>query len=148
MINTVMHTIDIFESIIEGQRINSLFDQYGGKVMPFSQLPREAQQSILEYTKEGRSPDEVKSKEYGLVNIPMETMVNHIMTHNDEISDSFDSWEKYHEWYMTKNDVTTHKRILPVTLSPYDDETLQDGWHRLHTYYHNGLKVVPAIMFV
>lgn len=143
-----MRTGDIFQIIVEGQAVEGLFKQYGGKVMPFAQLPKEAQQSILEYTKEGKSPKEVKAGNYGLVNIPMEVMVNHIMTHNDEIRDNFESFDQYHQWYMDDNAVEPHKQIRPVTLSPYDEETLQDGWHRLHTYYHNGVKTVPAIMFV
>jgi len=145
-----MHTIDLFKSIItEGQATRGLFKQHGGQIVPFAQLPKPAQQSILEYAREGsKTPQEVKAGQYGLVNIPMESLVAHIMQHNDEIRDNFESFDDYHKWYMTKNEVRAHKQVRPVTLSPYDDETLQDGWHRFHTYYHNGLKTVPAIMFV
>jgi hypothetical protein len=142
-----MRIQDLYQPIMEGQAVQGLFDQYGGKVMPFGDLPKEAQLSILEYT-QARSPEMVKAAQYGLVNIPMEALTDHIMAHNDELKDDFDSFEQYHEWYMTKNKIRQHSQVRPVALSPYDDETLQDGWHRLHTYYHNGLKTVPAIMFV
>jgi len=150
VVNINMDTKDLFESLVtEGSAANDLFTRYGGQVMGFSQLPKPAQQSILEYMRGGGSSSkEVTGREYGLVNVPMEALVNSIMTNNDEIRDNFENFDQYHEWYMNNTDVKLHKNARPVTLSPYDDEVLQDGWHRLNAYYHQGLKTVPAILFV
>jgi hypothetical protein len=34
-----------------------------------------------------------------------------------------------------------------VILSSSDDETLQDGWHRLHSYVRAGHADIPAVFY-
>lgn len=35
----------------------------------------------------------------------------------------------------------------PVIMSSFEDETLQDGWHRFHIYVANGHSDIPVIFF-
>ena len=64
-----------------------------------------------------------------------------------EIADSFKSWAEYHRWYCDQGDVPTHSNNerWPVLLSRRDDETIQDGWHRFHSYTRDGVAEIPAV---
>lgn len=48
-----------------------------------------------------------------------------------------------------EGDIPDHPKTnrWPVILSSTDDETLQDGWHRLHCYIAQGARVIPAIFY-
>jgi hypothetical protein len=35
----------------------------------------------------------------------------------------------------------------PVIMSPFEDETFQDGWHRFHIYVANGHPDIPVIFY-
>lgn len=125
-----------------------LFRKNGGKVYTFAQLPNLAKKAILEYTyHNGDIPlDTVKARRYGLVNIPMEKMIESIME-DEEIAENFDTFGEYHRSYEYWDEPSsTYNQLWPVILSDYNDETLQDGWHRFHAYYERGVKTVPAIL--
>lgn len=62
---------------------------------------------------------------------------------------TFRDFDEYHEWYVSQGKMPDHPTaaLWPVILSSTPDETLQDGWHRLHDYYRKGIEMVPAVYF-
>jgi hypothetical protein len=93
------------------------------------------------------------TKRFGYVRIPMEALQESILKDPWLVSDvrAFGSYEEYDEWlhgqpgFRTTKQPTTNR--WPVILSSTDDETLQDGWHRLHAYYHQGAEMIPALYY-
>lgn len=89
---------------------------------------------------------------FGYVMIPMGALMGSILKDPwlTEIK-KFESHEDYDQWlhkqlgFRSTEYPPTNR--WPVILSSMDDETLQDGWHRLHAYYHQGAKMVPAIYY-
>lgn len=123
------------------------------------ELPEEVQSSsVREIRKEFREllpwfRKKYGSKRFGYVVIPMEAIKESILEDPylvEEIG-TFDSYEAYDEWlhgqpgFRTNVHPTTNR--WPVILSSEDEETLQDGWHRLHAYYHQGARMVPALYY-
>jgi len=84
---------------------------------------------------------------WGMACIPVERMKAAIMA-DAEIADSWASWEDYSKWYMAGG-VGAHSNEdrCASLLSNHDDETLQDGWHRLHCYIAAGNVDVPVVFF-
>lgn len=136
-----------------------------GTIMKFSDIPiPEIQLSIYQYLVEreiwdnlGEANEQVLEKvskkygdkEFGIVTLPMKELTDHIMKTNIEIGDDFDSFEDYHQWYMRGDGVDkrdNHK--WAVALSGTKGESLDDGWHRLHSYYSQNVPKVNAYWFL
>lgn len=85
---------------------------------------------------------------FGVALLPSEKVRTAIMN-DPEISMNHSSWEAYHDWYSITGDLPKHRKSnrWPVILSSDDDETLLDGWHRLHCYMRRGDDTVPAVFF-
>lgn len=83
--------------------------------------------------------------------IPTERLTAAVMR-NPVLAGDFESWADYHKWYVTNMDMPTYQvvrnRMWPVILSSYDDETLQDGWHRLNHYIQRGAECIPGLFYV
>ena len=92
---------------------------------------------INDYESTGR----LRHKSFGYGVVPMKILT-------DEITDrlGYDSFEEYHKDY---GDNTDHgSSVLPVILSFDNDELIEDGWHRFHSYYRKGLKNIPVVVFM
>lgn len=119
----------------------------------FEKLPPEYQMSIRQYTSEGLSEEEfvdhIPNYKFLYGEVPTEVLVKEIeRVHKAEIGDSFDS---YHQWYLGQGYIPDHgpENRWPVTLSEYyEEEVLEDGWHRLHDYYRKGHKTIPVVEWV
>lgn len=94
---------------------------------------------IDDYMSVGRNKN--KSFAYGLV--PMNVLTK-------EIADrmGYDSFEEYHQEYKQGYLPDHGKSVLPIILDFNNDELIEDGWHRFHSYYKKGLKNVPVVMFM
>jgi hypothetical protein len=92
------------------------------------------------------------SKKFGYVEIPMEVLIKQVMR-DEWMKEDFHQmkdFEQYHRWYVKQGGMPNHSttQLWPVILSSdYNEETLQDGWHRLNDYYRKGVEVVPAVYF-
>jgi hypothetical protein len=68
-----------------------------------------------------------------------------------EIAEDWPDWKAYHQWYCGQDSgpAVDHPRRnrWPVILSTFDDETLQDGWHRLHCYIRQGARKIPVVFY-
>ncbi len=152
------------------RRNKALVRKYGGKVMPFQSLPLPAQLAAAHYMAiDGEAwevpPDfdrkkDFKSllpwfrgkygtKKFGYVEIPTEVLTAEVMKDDEEVG-RFKDFDEYHRWYIgLPGGIPNHpkKDRWPVILSSFEEETLQDGWHRLHTYYHQGAEMIPALYY-
>jgi len=92
------------------------------------------------------------SKRFGYVEIPMEVLTKQVMRDQwmKEDMPNLKDFEQYHRWYVRQGGMPDHPLtdLWPVILSTnYEEETLEDGWHRLHDYYRKGVEIVPAVYF-
>lgn len=125
----------------------------------FRDLPESAQKAIFHYAAEDGDAWPEESLEeairvhgdeiFGYAEIPMSTLTEQIMRDSEMVESPFSSFADYHAWYVEKNVVPSYPKtdLWPVILSPFEDETLQDGSHRLHDYYRKGVERVPTISF-
>lgn len=125
---------------------------------PFESLPPHFQESIREYTLEG-IPDEEEFRQhmakYGFLigEVPTEVLIREIERVQGGRGEIDPDFEKYHQWYIDERagPMPDHgpKNRWPVTLSQYyEEEVLEDGWHRLHDYYRKGHKTIPVMEWV
>lgn len=159
-------------------RNKKLIRAYGGRAMPFTDLPVPAQLAIAWYMAvdgdvwelprgynpykpaSGSIQQEFQSmlpwfrikygtKKIGYVEIPAEALIETIMQDEDFDQERFKDFDQYHEWYVQGQRMPDHPATgrWPVTLSNNNEETLQDGWHRLHDYYRKGSRTIPAVYF-
>lgn len=138
------------------RRNKKLIEQVGGVRLPYGELSRAAQQAILTYMSEGEYAGDLEDLEkrlrkgtFGYSEIPTKVLTREI-AQDPEIAHQFEgSFAKYHEWYLRQGHIPDHpaRSRWPVILSPFEEETLQDGWHRLHDYYRKGARKIPVVWF-
>ena len=82
----------------------------------------------------------------GVVSIPRRVLEESIMADFD--LDEFRSFSDYHRWCISQKFMPNHKNHdWPSILSQMEDETFEDGWHRFHSYYRQGLEIFPCAFF-
>ena len=143
------------------------------QILPFAELPLPYQMAMVWYmaidgeawdcpelfdlpeiTKadvEKRMPHFIEhygTRPFGVVTLSSETLKSAVMD-DEEIASSFSSWEDYHEWYTSHSDMPAHghENRWPVILWNGNTETLQDGWHRFHSYIRDGHSDIPVIFY-
>jgi len=131
-------------------RNRRLVKQHGRDVrcLPFSKLPSPFRKAIEVYHEGAGAPLPKANHKFGTAVVPMNTLIEEILD-DDELS-NFATWEAYHAWYISSGSsghVPTHREQWAVILSNDDGETLQDGWHRLHSYYRDGDENVRVIWY-
>ena len=86
---------------------------------------------------------------FGAVEIPTEVMASEIMKAIETSIGKFKSIREYQEWYRKNCSIPSYssKNRWPCILSD-DDEVLQDGWHRLHSYIQAGHKTIPCVYYL
>ncbi len=139
-----------WQELMEGSSEN-LFRQYGGKIMEFSELPISAQKAIDNYMNVDGDDDfeYANALLFGYVMIPTEELIKVCWNAPDnEMRDDYKDWQEYHTAYWKHEDESNYVNHLtemrPVILN--DGEGVEDGWHRLHWYYRNGVKQIPAVL--
>jgi len=84
---------------------------------------------------------------FGMVDIPTKVMIKAVMQEKD-VKKDFESWSDYHQWYKDSGYVKhPRKNRWPSILSSFDDEVMEDGWHRFHCYAGRGDKTIPCIYY-
>lgn len=86
--------------------------------------------------------------EFGVATAPSGLFKDAMMA-DPEIADEFSSWDGYAAWYAKHRDVPNHsaENRWPAILSDHDDEIIQDGSHRIHSYLAAGHVDVPLIFY-
>lgn len=123
------------------EALPDLIDRYGHVLFGYAAVPFQSIITALQQAKPHFTADNVR-----------------LFGHED--------FATYHAHYMAKvpyavtvpgkhgRMVTLHRgqppggsEVWPIFLDGVNGEVLQDGWHRLHQYYAQGLQSVPAIFF-
>jgi hypothetical protein len=88
-------------------------------------------------------------QQFGVASLPTSDLKRAVMA--GEELEVWADWDAYHHWYClpSSGPVPDHPKLgrWPVVLSSTSEETLQDGWHRLHCYARQGARVIPAVFF-
>lgn len=188
-------------SLERSKPVDALIRRNGGKVVPYRDLPPEAQLAIAHYMSiDGEAWDPppwvrtfwndrkvrpadpadtaewrkrfVRSRKwfvdrhgdvpFGWVLLPMRELTAVVLddvlrSHLDvEEGETFADFDEYHEWYKRAGPFAGRGQpegkgtVWPVILdtnASAGHEPLQDGWHRFHQYYDQGLEVVPAVYY-
>lgn len=93
--------------------------------------------------------DLVGSCLFGVARLSVST-VKHAVLQDPEIAGHYADWNAYRNgMWAGRSGIPNHAttRRWPVILSSTDDETLQDGWHRLHCYLAQGARFIPAVYY-
>jgi hypothetical protein len=131
-----------------------LVRRYGGKAVPFGKLPKLAQRAIRTRGREHLDPDDPvpkidPNKLFGYVELPMKALQHAIVAaiKREHPEAPFDDFAGYHQWYTsTSHGIPNHKEVWPIELDMQaDNQIIDDGSHRFHSYVKSGLKMVPAI---
>jgi len=161
---------DLIKKVLKESRNRNWYDYL--KTTSFKELPFEYKKSLIIYMYEGpvvdwsldldrdivsqddklinilindyESTGRLRHKSFGYGLVPMKVLT-------DEIPDrlGFDSFKEYHKDYVGDNIVTDHgNSVFPIILDFDNDELIEDGWHRFHSYYMKGLKKVPVVVFM
>ena len=139
------------------------------KTYRFKDLPQESKDAVVLYMMGSRAEKKDAKANFG---VPFQKLVKEFELDNGgarfslyfipmgDIAKRFeelhlqdfgvDSFDEFQKQYGDAEYVPEHKnKSWPIILD--DDnpgEFMQDGWHRLHSYWKSGLKSVPAIEFV
>jgi hypothetical protein len=90
------------------------------------------------------------NKKFVYVEIPVNLLTKAIMQNpHSELYEDFTvkgkTFQDYHEWYV-KGPLEFHvNHKWPVILGDLHYDILQDGWHRFHDYYRQGVELIPAL---
>jgi DNA topoisomerase-1 len=114
--------------------------------VPFADLPSSAKGAVLQWVSEGDVIDpaeHVNKFVYDVEVLPIEEAKRRAMQVPDIAADFGDDWAAYHAAYMAL--VPDDPRMVNppgerwgVITSPYSDEFIIDGWHRLHRFVRDG----------
>jgi len=85
---------------------------------------------------------------FGVATVPTDAMKASVMA-DDEIRDDFESWDAYQAQYNAGATAPEHGRTdrWPCIMASHEDETLQDGWHRFHSYCRAGDVDIPVVFY-
>lgn len=142
-----------------------LVKRYGGRVIPFRRLPLTAKLALVHYLavqhEAWPSPEhndirlalpfydaEYGGVKFGIASLPTKALADEIIR-DPELAEEYGTFERYHRWYVSHGSMPSHPTTSrwPIILSDFEDETIDDGWHRFHNYYDQGARVVQAIWF-
>ena len=80
--------------------------------------------------------------------LPTEAVKKVILTHHEEISEDWDSWDEYKAFYGTE-EIPQHSEDnrFPCLAPTGEPEIFEDGWHRLHSYINQGHLTIPILEY-
>jgi|TARA_Y100000034_G_C6675939_1_gene296955 cobalamin biosynthesis Mg chelatase CobN len=84
--------------------------------------------------------------EFGYVILPVDALLDFWRNCKSDANEHFEDFDAYHKWYQNEGNHITNP-TWPVILSNFDDEILQDGWHRFHAYIELGANEIPAVWY-
>lgn len=117
---------------------DELLSRYGGKKMPYGDLPQPYQKSLTQWMVVEGENDEYEAETYGVVEVPMDDILRIIYDQLGE-GQSFDKfWGDGKHGYGPK-----YSERWPIIWSNLGWE---DGMHRLMTYRARGETTVPVVI--
>lgn len=87
--------------------------------------------------------------EYGHMVVPVKHMIKEWKKIDSDGKHDFGGiFKKYHEWYQSASKYRTPMpSTWPVILSSFDDELLEDGWNRFHSYVASGAELIEVLWY-
>lgn len=92
---------------------------------------------------------------FGMVTIPVGAikeayLARHNVYQNEDERFPFETFDELHQWYLKHCGIPKHPRRnrWPSILSCQDDELLEDGYHRFHSYIEHGYRTIPCVFFI
>lgn len=86
--------------------------------------------------------------EFGIVDVLTKELIREMWGTNSLLVEEYDTFEEYHEWFVSSDSgYMRDNPTWPVILSSFDDELLQDGWHRFHSYVKIGAEKITCIWY-
>jgi hypothetical protein len=122
----------------------SLFQQYGGKVFTYRELPAPGKRAIKQYFVDEAGANVPATAKFGYALIPTEALAAAIGGGSDG---DWPDFPTYHQWYLDQGHMPDYtKQAFAVILDADDDEVIWDGWHRFHDYVRKGFKTIPCVL--
>lgn len=88
---------------------------------------------------------------FGYAEIPTNVLTASVMHDEHVVEHGFNNFDDCHAEFAATEQLPNHRRTKrwPAILSSQDEhkETLQDGWHRFHSYYEAGDKTIPVVFY-
>lgn len=134
-------------------RHEALIAPYNPQRFAFADLPQPAKDAVMQYMHEGNIDDMdtwLLQFTYVLAELPVEAFKAAVMEDWDTRDGGYKSFAEYHAWYVGQGEpITDHgPSHWPAILSSWDGETLEDGWHRVHSYIRAGHATIPVLGLV
>lgn len=121
----------------------------------FDDLSPVAQTAIAHWSDEDdATPEELiegaRQFEWQEIVVSVQSLIKRVMTDKDTAA-YFGGWQAYHEWYLADDHVPDHGASRWPVIEGLAGEaatgtaTLDDGWHRFHSYVRAGDPTVPVL---
>jgi len=94
--------------------------------------------------------EEDGKQKFKKANIPTAVLMREIFERHVDIradNPTFEDYMKSYEDYTTVPDHSRRNR-WPVIMSGFDDDIIEDGWHRFHCYITQKQRTIPCVFFV
>lgn len=121
-----------------------LMNSFNGKVIKYKDLPQCSKNSIDVYYREEYEIDIDADDLFMYAEIPMIELIKAIDVPID-LRKSIKTFDEYHKWYIDGGDIPSHEGIWALVFADEEDDIIEDGWHRFHSYVEKGIKTVPCI---
>lgn len=124
-----------------------------GQWVAFDDLSPVAQTAIEHWDDEATAEelaDAARQFEWQEIVVSVESLIERVMAAGDTRT-YFGTWQAYHEWYLTDDYVPDHGTSRwPIIeglagAAAVSEATLDDGWHRFHSYVRAGDTHVPML---
>jgi hypothetical protein len=139
------------------------------KTVAFSELPKEYQTALIVYFYEGDVADwsldepiekilndenllnvliddyqkikRNRHKSFGYGEIPSELLTVAVTKRL-----GYNSWDDYHTNYIHSDNTDHGNSVIPIIMNFDNEELIEDGWHRFHSYIRKGMKLIPSVV--
>ena len=133
------------QGLAEGQEISGkqLLTRFKGKILPYSKLPKPAQDSLTRYmVGEGENEDYQKQR-YGYAEVPTRDIMKLVYDQNNEGQSFDDFWDVSKALSFRPKYPKTS--IWPIIWGGYG---MEDGYHRLERYIKLGIPTIPVVIII
>ncbi len=118
-----------------------LIKRYGGKIVAFRSLPKEAKDALHQYMMVEGDNQDYKTQKYSLIQVPTEDLMKLIYG-------QLNGGQTWDEFWGDETDYKPNyskKSVWPILWGSLGWE---DGSHRFEQYRKNGLKTVPVLVII
>lgn len=118
-----------------------LFNKFNGTYIEYDKLPECARKAIDIYFVNEFGITYESNDIFGYVVVPLNELIIAVQNSDEDYVD----FEKYHQDYMSRGDVSSHETVWALILDLYSNDIILDGWHRFHSYIEKGINLIPMV---